>query len=179
MNNCVNIIFTNVSALSEEVLKIADNKKLFWIVYSDSASDCDFSRYENIHLLKDISLSSIAPAVIECVEKFGVIDKIVFAPRCNASDVMFLEISEDEFNICQKLVASLFFIIKCSLPYMLTSTSPEVIVPVEVSPTSISGNLYKGFLSSMIDVIDEESKTYNITVNLYPFIGPMNISDYI
>ncbi|MDO5116687.1 MAG: SDR family oxidoreductase [Synergistaceae bacterium] len=114
-------------------------------------------------LTKDMSLAEIAPAVIECAEKLGGIDMILFMPDIGSREPLFLDISPDDFTAHTAALNGFFMACKCALPYMMGGESPVIAALLPAEPANIAESMYRAAMESIIDGMKAEFESYGIT----------------
>ena len=111
-------------------------------------------------------METISPAVIECAETLGAIDRIVFAPEINAEGRLFLDLSEDQFNDHINALKGFFMLCKCALPYMLGRDKPEIIVRLPQDRRNLTVQVYRAAIMTAANNLSEELAQYHIEVRL-------------
>lgn len=172
------VVFTNSSSIKND-FSLFDNKNNFFIVFNDTGADAPADERDNVAYIDEISLQTIAPNIIRCAESYGIIERLCFLPYSDEEDTAFLDISEESFLSYQNMLSALFFVCKCSLPYMLAAEEPEIVIPAEDNPSGIAKRVYNTSLLSMSEEIKKELSAYNITVKAPSFSGKLNIKDYL
>lgn len=172
------VIFTNLSSLNND-FSLFENKNNFFVVFNDTEAEAPSDNRENVAYIDEISLQAIAPSIIRCAESCGMIGRICFLPYSDEEDTAFLDISEESFLSYQNMLSALFFVCKCSIPYMLAAEEPEIVIPAEENPSGITKRVYNTSLLSISEEIKKELSAYNITVKAPLFSDKLDIKDYL
>ncbi|MEG1642054.1 MAG: hypothetical protein RR272_02970 [Synergistaceae bacterium] len=180
MHNISKLIYSNLKSFSSLESHTLSKEDSFFILLNDykdflldSAECCSFT------LVDKSDLQSIAPGVISCAEKFGFISNIIFVPFFKDDDVVFLDITEDNFSSYLSYVSALFSICKCAVPYMLGTDCAKIIVPIEKDPVGVSRCMYKASILSMVQEMRKEFEMYNVSVETPFYSNSLDLADFI
>lgn len=112
-------------------------------------------------------LAESASSVIDCVEKYGGIDVLVYAGLREYSDRLFLDIPADEFESCIAMLKELYCLCKSALPYMLGRDNAAIYIPVgSTIPSNAALSMYRGACISMAETMSNEFGQYSVNVNV-------------
>ena len=118
------------------------------------------------------NIAGIALAVIECAEKFGGIDVLLFGEWVTCNSELFLDINEDEFSLYTDMLEDFFCLSKCALPYMLGREGAVIILPTEEQePINLARAMYRSACFAMIKNMDREFEDYGLRVKAGPIFG--------
>lgn len=113
---------------------------------------------------KTMTLEDIAPAVIDCVEKLGGIDCLLFAAELSSKEKLFLDINPTDFTSHVMALNAFFMSCKCALPYMLESLEPKIIVSLGSGPDNLTERMHRAAMESLLADMEKEFACYGLKV---------------
>ena len=110
------------------------------------------------------ALDAVAPAVIECVEATGGIDRLVFAPELTAHGRLLLDLSCDEMTEHTDAVNGFFALCTCCVPYMLGRAEPEIVIVLPQEEDNCISRIYRAAMKAAAGSVGEELSGCGIKV---------------
>ena len=110
------------------------------------------------------ALDTVAPAVIECVETLGGIDRLVFAPELTAHGRLLLDLSYDELTEHTDAVNGFFALCTCCVPYMLGRDEPEIIIVLPQEEDNCISRIYRAAMKAAAESVGEELSGCGVNV---------------
>ncbi|MBQ9882085.1 MAG: hypothetical protein IJM42_05700 [Synergistes sp.] len=110
------------------------------------------------------ALDSIAPAVIECVDALGAIDRLIFAPELTTGGKLLLDLSCDELKEHTDAVNGFFALCSCSVPYMLGRDEPEIMIVLPQEKDNCISRIYRAAMKAAAESIGEELSCCGVKV---------------
>lgn len=101
-------------------------------------------------------LASIAPAVVECAEVMGGIDRLIFAPELTSNGRLLLDLSYDELTQHTAALNGFFALCTCCLPYMLGREEAEITVLLPREEDNCISRIYRAAVEAAAKSIGEE-----------------------
>ncbi|MCE5202151.1 MAG: SDR family oxidoreductase [Synergistaceae bacterium] len=150
----INIFFTAASVEDASLLK----QKL-----SETGSEVGYSIFDG-HNLADI-----ASAVVDCAEKFGGIDLLLFGEWEKSEDRLFLDIEDSEFVRCTDMLLGFFRLCRCAVPYMIGRDGAAIALPTDnAEPASLISGMYRSASLAMVRILADELSGCGIDVKALP-----------
>lgn len=116
---------------------------------------------------EDGSLELCAPAVVECAEKLGGIDELIFAPELSTTATLFLDLPEDEFIAHTSAIEAIFGLCKCALPYMMGADGAAVRIMRPKERGNLTSSVYNAAISAMAERMNAELTEYGVRTEIF------------